>query len=67
MVKIYKEKLKAQVDICVAILLDPSNTEIPTIISRIFVNNDLNEVMGSDQMKFAKEYLEALSIPSVFE
>lgn len=54
-------------DICVAILLDPSNQEIPAIISRIFVNNDLNEVMDSEQMQFAKTYLEGLAIPTVFE
>ena len=45
-----------------SILLDPTNQEIPTIIGRLFENQNLNDVMSSVYMKKANEYLEKLSI-----
>jgi hypothetical protein len=48
-------------------LLDPTNQEIPMIINRIFANQNLNDVLQSDSMKIAKQYLEELKIQNVFE
>ena len=57
----------AQIDICICILLEPTNQEIPNIINRIFANQNLNDVLQSDQMKIAKKYLEELRIQNVFD
>lgn len=54
-------------DICISILLDPTNTEIPSIVSRVFVNQNLEDVLQSIQMKGAIAYLESKHIESVFE
>jgi tetratricopeptide (TPR) repeat protein len=57
----------AQIDICICILLDPTNHEIPTIINRIFANQNLNDVLQSEPMNIAKMYLSSLKIKNVFE
>ena len=53
---------KAQFDICIAILLDPTNQEIPSILSRIFTNQNLSNVLNSKEMDAAKEYLSSVNI-----
>ena len=53
---------KAQLDICIAILLDPTNQEIPSILSRIFTNQNLSDVLSSKEMEAAKEYLSSVNI-----
>ncbi|CAF0723587.1 unnamed protein product [Brachionus calyciflorus] len=57
----------SQKDICISILLEPTNPEIPNIISRIFVNQDLNEVLLSREMQEAKDFLKKLNIKNPFE
>jgi hypothetical protein len=53
---------KAQLDICIAILMDPTNQEIPSILSRIFTNQNLSDVLNSKEMDAAKEYLSSVNI-----
>jgi hypothetical protein len=48
-------------------MLDPSNLEIPTIISRIFPNQNLSDVMKSSQMKEANQFLKEKNVKTVFE
>jgi hypothetical protein len=43
-------------------LLDPCNQEIPTIIGRLFENQNLNDVMQSVYMKKAYEFLEKIGV-----
>jgi hypothetical protein len=57
----------AQVDICCSIVLEPTNPEIPAIISRIFVDMNLSQVLDSDEMKEAKYRLKKLNIKTVLE
>lgn len=52
-----KRKEDAQLDICIGVLLDPLNPEIPGVISRIFLNQNLIDVLKSPQMKKAQEFL----------
>jgi hypothetical protein len=62
-----KDKLGAQVDICVSIVLDPTNVEIPSIIARIFPDQNLTKVLDSPQMLEAKYFLKKNNIKSVLE
>lgn len=54
-------------DICISILLDPLNPEIPPIIARIFVNQNLSDVLDSVQMQNARHYLKRHNIKSLVE
>lgn len=46
-------------------LLDPTNPEIPSIISRIFVNQSLNDVLKSEKMIEARSHLESRNIKTI--
>jgi hypothetical protein len=62
-----KDKIGAQIDICIGIILDPTNSELPAIIARIFPDQNLDRVLASNQMHEAKYHLKKNNIKSVLE